>query len=205
MPPEQNTETRILEAAKSVFLKKGQEGARMQEIADYAKINKSLLHYYFRSKNKLFDAVFEYVFKNFSPNIFEVFNEEIPFREKIVKFVASYIDVVSQNPFIPVFVINEINVKRTDKLVRQLKKIGLRTDVIETQIREETEQGRLAPVNPKHFIVDIIALSVFPFIARPIFKEMLFNGNDEDTQQFLNERKDHVTRLILNYLLISDK
>jgi len=205
MTAEPNNETRILEAAKTIFLKKGKDGARMQEIADKAKINKSLLHYYFRSKNKLFDAVFEYVFKNFSTNIFEVFSEEISFQEKIKIFVASYIDVVAKNPFIPVFVINELNSKSTDKLVKQLKKIGVRTDLIESQIKEEIKQGRIVPVNPRHLMIDIIALSVFPFVALPIFREMIFNGNDDEAQTFLEERKKHVIHLITSYLIISEK
>ena len=80
---ELSTEKTILEAAKKVFLDKGFDGARMQEIADEAGINKALLHYYFRSKDKLFDAIFEEAFKQFLPNISDIMVSDISIEEKV--------------------------------------------------------------------------------------------------------------------------
>ncbi|MEA2041183.1 MAG: TetR/AcrR family transcriptional regulator [Bacteroidota bacterium] len=200
MPKEKTTETQILEAAKSVFMIKGKAGARMQEIADKAGINKSLLHYYFRSKNKLFDAVFEYVFQKFAPNLFDIFKEDIPFTEKICKFSDGYIDVISRNPFIPVFVINELNNKKSDKLIAGIKSLGVKTDIVEQQILEQIKQGNIRKIDPVHFMIDIIALNVFPFAAQPIINKMFFEDDNKGHQQFMRERKEHVKSMILNYL-----
>lgn len=201
MDNSKNTEESILTAAQSVFLKKGLAGARMQEIADKAKINKSLLHYYFRSKNKLFDAVFEYVFRKFSPNIFKVFEDERPFAEKVEDFVSQYIDLVAKNPFIPVFVINELNSKSPDKLTNKLKDLGARTDLIEAQIHTEIEAGRMRKGNPKHIMIDILAMIIFPFVAKPIVKELMFTGDGKKLESFLAERKAHVLEMVSNYFI----
>ncbi|NTW33144.1 MAG: TetR/AcrR family transcriptional regulator, partial [Bacteroidetes bacterium] len=103
------TEKLILKAAKKVFIDKGFDGARMQEIADLAGINKALLHYYFRSKEKMFDAVFEDVFMQFLPEVTEVMNSEITLFDKIKTFVDVYITALLKNPHIPIFVLHELS------------------------------------------------------------------------------------------------
>jgi TetR/AcrR family transcriptional regulator len=102
-------EERILAAAKKVFTTKGMAGARMQDIADEAKINKALLHYYFRDKDKLFEVVFLEEAQKFFPKINGIFNSDAPLFEKIENFVNEYIDEMQENPYLPWFVMNEIN------------------------------------------------------------------------------------------------
>ena len=104
-----STEKDILEAAKRVFQIKGMYGARMQEIADEAGINKAMLHYYFRSKDKLFDAVFQDAAKNFFSKIRELLNVDKPLLEKIEYFVENYVELLLQNSFIPAFIITEVH------------------------------------------------------------------------------------------------
>src|SRR5690606_40702738 len=104
-----STEEKIFEAAFKVFQSKGFTGARMQEIADEAGINKAMLHYFFRSKEKLFEAVFMKAFGKLAPQINEIFNSDDDLFEKIRKFTASYITFVIEYPFLPQFIIQEMN------------------------------------------------------------------------------------------------
>ncbi|MEJ0102141.1 MAG: TetR/AcrR family transcriptional regulator [Bacteroidota bacterium] len=106
---DETTEERILEAARKVFVRKGMTGARMQEIADEAGINKALLHYYFRNKEMLFDTIFRQAAQKLFPQLNIIFESDMPLFEKIETFVATYIDVMLENPYLPMFVLGEIN------------------------------------------------------------------------------------------------
>src|SRR6476619_6643320 len=106
---EQNTEEKILAAAKKVFLKEGMAGARMQDIADEAGINKALLHYYFRSKDKLFETIFTETSSRFIPRMNQVMDSDLPLFEKISMFCEAYISQMQQNPYIVLFIMNEAN------------------------------------------------------------------------------------------------
>src|SRR4029078_3015094 len=106
---EQNTEEKILSAAKKVFLKEGMAGARMQDIADEAGINKAMLHYYFRSKEKLFETIFKELSIEFLPRVNAIFESDLSLFEKIEVFCSEYISRMMENPFIPLFIVNEIN------------------------------------------------------------------------------------------------
>ena len=98
---DQSTEQIILEAAKKVFVRKGMAGARMQDIADEAGINKALLHYYFRNKEKLFEMIFMEAAEKFFPRINAIFDSDQPLFEKIESFCEEYISVVMENPYLP--------------------------------------------------------------------------------------------------------
>ena len=104
-----SAEEKILAAAQKVFMTKGMAGARMQDIANEAGINKALLHYYFTDKDKLFEVVFLAEAQKFFPKINAIFNSDIPLFGKIENFVTEYIDEMQENPFLPWFVMNEIN------------------------------------------------------------------------------------------------
>src|ERR1044072_5809634 len=104
-----STEEKIVTAAKKVFLAKGLAGARMQDIADEAGINKALVHYYFRNKEKLFEVIFTEAALKLFPKINIIFESDGTLFEKIRLFVAEYITVMSENPYLPMFVLNEIN------------------------------------------------------------------------------------------------
>ena len=105
----ENTEEEILNAAKEVFQQKGMAGARMQEIADKAKINKALLHYYYRSKQLLFEAVFKNAFRLLAPQIGKVLNDDTELFDKIRNFTDSYVSFVIKHPYLPNFVTQELN------------------------------------------------------------------------------------------------
>ncbi len=106
---EKSTEEKILAAAKKVFIAKGMAGARMQDIADEAGINKALLHYYFRSKEKLFEMIFMEAAQKLFPKINFIFESDVSLFEKIENFCEEYITIMSENPYLPLFVLNEIS------------------------------------------------------------------------------------------------
>jgi AcrR family transcriptional regulator len=199
---ESETEKIILNAAKDVFFRKGYDGARMQEIADVAGINKALLHYYFRSKDKLFEAIFEEAFKKLIPKIVESMTSEMNFEEKIKKFINNYIDTLIEVPQIPIFILNELN-RNPDRIIGVLKKAGLKPEVIVEGLQRDIENGVIRAVNPKHLIVNIVSLCIFPFAAKPIIQKLfLKDDNPKLFYEFLKERKSEVSNFIINSLIV---
>ncbi len=198
---ETDTEQLILNAAKNVFFRKGYDGARMQEIADEAGMNKALLHYYFRSKDKLFEAIFNSAFQQFIPHIVEHMSSDVSFEEKIEGFVENYLNVLTKIPQLPNFVLTEIN-RNPDKIVEMFDKLGLKPSIVLQGIQKDMEEGKIRPINPKHLIINIIALCVFPFAARPLMQIILFENDAEKYNAFLEERKKEVSWFIIHSLKI---
>lgn len=197
MTDKENTEEKILEAAKEVFIEKGNDGARMQEIADKAGINKSLLHYYYRTKEKLFGAVFKFAFKQFAPRILNVFEADDDFFTQIKKFINIYIDIISENPFIPMFILNEVNKKKTSLVPKVIKSSGVNVEFFKEKIRKEVEKGTIRDIEPEHFFVNILGMCIFPFVARPILQVVLFNDNNKAYDDFLKNRKKEVVDFVI--------
>ena len=193
---EKNTEKTILEAAKKVFLAKGFDGARMQEIADEAKINKSLVHYYFRSKDKLFDAIFEEAFSQFIPKVAETMASDKDIFEKITIFVDTYIEMFINNPHIPTFILHEIN-RNPQRIVDLFKESKINPSLFAESIIQEIQKGNIKPIHPLHLIINMISLCVFPFAAKPIIKGFILNNDEALFNQFIAERKKEVTAFII--------
>jgi AcrR family transcriptional regulator len=199
-----NTEERILVAAKEVFIAKGFDGARMQEIADTAEINKALLHYYFRNKDKIFQAVFEETLLQIGPMVLNFVNEPIPLEVKIWKFVDEYIEIIRKHPKLPLFVLNEIHVN-PERLLNFLNiSTFLNTEILQDQLNKETDNSKLERIDVKHFVVNILSMTIFPFIGRPIMQKTL-KINDEDWENFLEERKQIIPQTIMNWIRFNQK
>lgn len=197
MSDEQKTEEQILEAAKSIFQERGFAGARMQEIADQADINKSMLHYYFRSKDKLFQKVFQDSLLQFFPKIFKVLNSDLGLVPKIEKLVETYYDMFQRYPHLPRFIIHEMN-QHPNRFKDFIKNIDLEIPAkFGKQIQAEIEAGQMRNIDPQEFIINTIGLCVFPVIARPMV-ETVFKMNDEQYQQFLEKRKKDLPKFIFN-------
>jgi len=198
---EQNTEQRILDAAKEVFQQKGMTGARMQEIADKAGINKSLLHYYYRSKDKLFGKVFEIAFSLFIPKVKEVILSDYSIFQKIEFFVDSYLDLLQKHPYIPSFIVSEIN--RNPKILVDIidKNVQINenkiVEILDQQIKHEVERGIIKPISAKNLWVNIISLCIFPIVAKPIFQGVLFKNDNDEYDEFLKQRKDFLKGYII--------
>jgi TetR/AcrR family transcriptional regulator len=188
MQEELSTEDRILEAATAVFVEEGYAGARMQQIADRAGINKALLHYYYRSKDKLFELVFQYKLNQFLPQVTMAMNNpELTFIDKVEHFVMGYLGMLRKNPGLPLFVISTMN--RNPELMQSLRqKIG---PIIIANMQEEMNRGRIKQVDPHQFILTLIGMCIFPFLSRPIFRAA-FELSQTEYDRMLAERHLHV-------------
>jgi AcrR family transcriptional regulator len=193
---ETNTEEKILEAAKNVFLKKGMAGSRMQEIADEANINKSLLHYYYRSKEKLFLAVFRFAVKQFIPGIRNIILSDQPIVKKIEMFVNTYIEMLFQHPFVPIFIIQEIQ-RDPDVLSGALMEAGVDPQEILQVFYDAIDRGEIRPINPLEIMLNMLSLCIFPFAAKPVMQRVFFENNEEAYMQFLEKRKKTVTEFMI--------
>jgi TetR/AcrR family transcriptional regulator len=191
------TEEKIFNAARIVFQKKGFAGARMQEIADEAGINKAMLHYCFKNKQLLFEAVFMNAFSQLAPQINEIFNSSDTLFDKIKKFTHSYISFVILNPYLPQFVIQEMN--NNPAFVMSFLKNANRPNptLLITQIEQEIAQGIIKPIDPKQLLMNIISLTVFPFAAQMMVKGML-QISDAEFNTMMEERKTSIAEQIIN-------
>ncbi len=197
-----NTEEKIIRAAKKVFLEHGMAGARMQSIADEAGINKALLHYYFRSKEKLFSIVFQKAVKEAIPQIVQTFNSEEHLFDKIRKFVGEYLKYIEENPYLPMFVIHE-SASRPEHLKELLNTVKFDNNFIIESIQKEVDKGTIIPIRPIHLIVNIISLCVFPIVAKSMINTFFIpNNKDYSYEQFLEERRNMVADLIINSIKI---
>ena len=196
-----NTEEKILHAAQTVFIQKGMDGARMQEIANEAGINKALLHYYFRTKEKLFGAIFKKVFMQIFPNIMAMVHSELPIDEKLGNFIERYIDLLQKNPFLPTFILKEMN-RDPEFLATILKSSGINPMEIFTMFQKEMDAGKIIEMDPRDLMINILSLSIFPIAAKPLLKIMFFENDKEAYNQFIENRKTTVKAFILNSILI---
>lgn len=200
------TEEIILEAAKKVFIDKGLTGARMQEIADEAKINKSLLHYYYRTKEKLFGAVFNAVVGKFLPNTLNIIKTDKSFFEKIEVFVCDYITLLQKNSTIPNFILSEVNRNPNgipNLMMNVVNSLGF--NVVETFIKmvdDEVKKGTIKPIDARQLFVNILSLCIFPFIGKPIIMKIGFNDDEILYKRFIEDRKTEISKFVINSIKI---
>ncbi len=194
------TEEKIFESATLVFLEKGMDGARMRDIAERAGINKSLLHYYYRSKDRLFDAVFDklagVIFRRFTP----IFDASLSLDDKIRFFFREHISFLQKNPALPSFILNELNRNpaRIRKLIQKLDIESLWT-TLEEQHRNEFEKYKLTRDMMPQLMTSIAAMSIFPFAARTLVAAILEKlGYGFDS--YLEERKEFAAEFVINSL-----
>lgn len=200
---DEKTEDQILNAAEKVFQKKGMDGARMQEIANEAGINKAMLHYYFRSKRFLFEAVFIKAFSIIAPEINRVINDDIPLFEKITKFTHSYINFIQKHPYLPNFIIQELNRDSDFITVLQAKEGFPDFQKFHGQVEREVQEGKIRPIKAEQLFIHLLSLNIFPFLAAPLFKGFL-KINEETYEDLMEERKEEITSIIINYLEVKE-
>lgn len=196
MTDQKETEQQILDAARREFQQNGYAGARMQAIADEAGINKSMLHYYYRSKDHLFQQVFRESVRRFFPVIFNVLNSDLPLAPKVKKLIDTYHEIFLDNPQLPQFVLHEMN-QHPDRFKKFMKSQGVSIpQKFVDQVQEEIRAGRMRPVQPHEFIINTIALCVFPYIARNMI-EVIFGMDEQDFRNFIEKRKENLPGFIL--------
>ena len=195
---DKSTEQLILDAAKKVFVRKGMAGARMQDIADEAGINKALLHYYFRNKEKLFEMIFMEAAAKLFPRINAIFEAEQPLFEKIEDFCEQYISVIIENPYLPLFVLNEIN-RDPEYFLQKVWSGKTKPDPSKflNQIEQEIKKGTIKRISPLHLLVNLISMAIFPFVSKPMLQKNL--GLDElQFRTVMEQRKKEIPRFIID-------
>lgn len=194
-----STEEKIYEAARKIFIIKGMEGARMQEIADEAGMNKALLHYYFRSKENLFKAVFKDIFTKFFDKVRFSLLSDAPAKEKLIFFTENYIDMIRANPYIPQFIINEIN--RDPKVLKSLMfDSGVEPEKLLEMFENLRSDKNSLNIDMRHIVVSILGMLIFPFAARPLLQMIYFTDNREEYDRFLDERKEVAKNIIFKIM-----
>jgi AcrR family transcriptional regulator len=179
-----STEEKIKKAARKVFMQKGYAATRTRDIAEEAGINLALLNYYFRSKEKLFNEVMREKIQQFFGILLPIISDPSTKLEvKIDLMVSSYIDMLTANPDLPLFVLGEMK-GQTDNLKKILpvQKISNKISFIQ-QLKEKRPD-----INPIQFLMTILGMIVFPFVAKPAF-ELISGSNKTELQNMLQERK----------------
>lgn len=194
---EENTELEILNAAKEVFQEKGMAGSRMQEIADKARINKSMLHYYYRSKQLLFEAVFQNAFRLLAPQLNKVLNDDSELFDKIRNFTNNYISFVIEHPYLPNFIIQELN-KNPDFIGRLRAEKDFPTiEKFKIQVEDAISRGIIKPIGAEQLFIHIISLNIFPFIAAPLLQGLI-QVEKKEYLKMMERRKTEVPEFIIN-------
>ncbi|WP_280745801.1 MULTISPECIES: TetR/AcrR family transcriptional regulator [unclassified Parabacteroides] len=195
-------ETRVIEAAKVVFVRKGYVATTMKDIADEVGISRTSLHYYFRTKETLFEAIFEQLMKHLLPNIETIINEKSSVLEKAPAIVTQYLQAIRQNMLFPIFVVSEIN-RDPEHLFHAILKNPSKIEPLlrlREQIYEEMEQGLIQ----KRPLVDIastlLSLVLFPFLLKTPLTKVFMDNNEAAFKDFLLNREKLITEIML-YLL----
>lgn len=190
-----DTETRILDAAHRVFVRRGVAAARTQEIADEAGVNKALLHYYFRSKEKLSDAVFLQAAGRLFPQMLGALSSDLPLRDKLQAAINAEMDALDASPFLPGYILCELRAdpERLSALLHETLPVeqarARMFATLQRQIDAEVEAGRLRPIQPQTLLVALISQLIFPHAAAHMLE--VAAGLDEAARNELADWRRH--------------
>lgn len=194
-----HTETEILikETAKMIFFTKGHINASTKEIAKEAGVNRALIHYYFRSRDFLFNMVLEEAMRGLTGKIADILGSELELRTKIKAFLDAFVDHTLQYPYLETFLVTEM-AKNPEKMKElhpsNAEKIK---ELIGKQLELEIAQGKLLPITVNHFMANLMSMCNYPLIGKPIL-QTIFGFDDTQYKAFLVERKKVVYQAIFN-------
>ena len=205
MKIESNKEQLILEAAEIEFLEKGYKNAATTAIAKRAGVTHALLHYYFRTKENLFQKVFQSKIRMVGDSFYQNLVENLPFEKTIRNFIESHFDFVRQNPKIVNFVQNEILNNKENRhiffhIVRP--KIVNVLDRFDKLLTEEVSKGKIKSVKASDLLINIVAMNVTTFMVFPIVEDLIPSQNSEHLDNLINERKESNVQFVLNALRV---
>ena len=191
------TEEKIKRAAAKVFTQKGYKETTTRDIAEAAQVKLGSLHYYFRSKEKLFQIVAEEAMGEFAKIMDQVFRDNLPLEEKIRQYCQQYTDFFSENPFIPMFILSESE-RNPDNLYKMadFKSVD---DRLRVQLEKAIEAGEIRPISTEDFIANLVGMTIFPFLS----KHMMCYAASISEQEFeamIERRKELVPEMIISYL-----
>ena len=193
---DQSTEEKILAAARKVFVRDGMAGARMQDIADEAGINKALLHYYFKNKEKLFETIFQQATFEFLPRMNAIFESDMPLFEKIETFCNEYISQVIKTPYIPIFLLSELN-KQPDQFLKKMwGSERPKLHKMAEQVQTEVVNGNIKPIHSMSLVMNMFGMCVFPFLAKPML-QFASGVTDAQFNHLMELRKTEIPKFII--------
>ena len=203
MSKEQNLEIQILQAAEELFLNNGFVGTSTTDIAKRVGCNQALVHYYFRTKENLFLQVFmaklDMILKTLQQPLLK---QDADFFDKLRNAISAYFYFLANDTRLPYFVINEMlgNKDRLSLVYEHFMRNTMRNNVfgiIDNVVQTAVEKRIIRPISTVHFILDIVSLTVFNFIALPIYSDVS-GCTDEERRSFLEQRKEEIITLAIN-------
>lgn len=198
----ENMEFLILEAAEKLFVEQGFAKTTTGQIAKQAGCNQALVHYYYRTKDNLFEKVFEEKIRLMATNLLGASSIGNTLEEKITKMVEMHFDFLMKNERLIPFLFNELsfNPDRIQPLFNKLKQYPMPILAqIEESLKEEIEKGNLCPILGMDLLITVVSLNVTPFLMKPVFQRAL-NVSDKDYQDLLIHRKKETVDTILSRL-----
>lgn len=192
------TEEKIKQAATKVFMEKGFDGTTTRDIAAEANINLALLNYYFRSKQKLFDSVFDEIIQLFFEGINTVLSQPIPLKEKITAFIDYDFRMLRQSPDMVFFILNEMH-RNPNRFVPSISRSMVH---FEEQLAEAHQAGLMRPISVSHLMGILSANTQFIYISKSMYMKV-WNQTTDEFDAFVSEHEKLVTNMITNYLFIT--
>lgn len=199
----QNKEQAILEAAEREFLAKGFDGARTTSIAQAAGVTHAMLHYYFRTKENIFERILDEKMRLMGELVLKTFGRPgLPLLERLRDGIARHFDFIVVNPDLPRFIVNEVFARpERHEVMRQRIRIIMDELLsgLQSQLDESAALGETEPVDARMLMLDVISLNVFAFIAYPIIEPIL-GDLAADREQFFELRKQENIEIIMRRL-----
>lgn len=195
-------EQAILDAAERLFLKKGFKATSTIQIAKEAGCNQALVHYYFRTKERLFEGIFQQKIKFFVGALLDVGEEDLPFIEKLERRISSHFEAIRTDPRLPLFFLNELsaNPDRIDAIRHVVGDLPERAiNRLDKELKTEIKKGKIRPVSVRDLLITMVSLNLMAFMGAPMFKLMTGIG-DGQYDDFLDQRKKENVRIVLKSL-----
>ncbi len=195
-------EKSILDTAERLFMEKGFALTSTTEIARIVGCNQAMVHYYYRTKERLFEAVFENKVKLFFSNFIQISEMNLPFEEKLRIKIEAHFDMLLQNPRLPFLIVNELTTN-PERIKKLKEKIGVYPKTVfmqlEDELRRESEAGRIRQITAIDLIISIVSLNAGIFLATPIINEAL-GLPESEFKVFAEARKKENVKIILQSL-----
>ena len=203
-PVKDSTEENIKIAARELFVQNGLKGTTIRQVAEKAGANISLVNYYFRSKNNLFLTVFKEKFQAFSESGYHIlYDNSMTFPDRLEKVIDHYIDLFTEEPNVPIFILSESHYNQELlEVLASIKAAAINTHEIEIQglIDDEAAKGNMRPISLRELEMTMMSMIVFPFISRAI---MTRSGDFrvQSFESFVSQWRNHVKSVVLTYLI----
>lgn len=195
-------ESRIIEAAKRVFVRKGYEAATMSDVAAEAGIGRTALHYYYRTKDILFDAIFEQLMSSLLPNISRILDEDSTMLQKMPAVIDQYMRIIRRNPMFPIFVVKELN-RDPHRLFQAVLKDPEKIEPIlrlRRQIESEMESGIIRKMPLIDLASTLVSLIVFPMLIREPLAAAFLDGDMKQFEDYMIRRRELIVDMVIHLM-----